>query len=245
MRRVDAALVRGIEYEAPAAPAPAAPPASAASSTSGPPDKNVFSLAFGLGAPLDDVGFGAVGGGTANDGDIGPLLGARWLRELDGKLALGADLEYFHRGATNSPGLLPLANSSVSGDNFLFMGVARWYLTERGNARPYVLGGAGVSRSWTRVDSAPRPGFAWTDTNTDEARRLIDDGAWALAGTARAGVDFGWELMGPALFGLEAGYTWLQRRRFEATPAGRDLGLTGVDGALRVFTFAARWSWRW
>ncbi|MCR4294152.1 MAG: hypothetical protein NUW21_01355 [Elusimicrobia bacterium] len=247
-RRIDASLVRSVEYEA--GTAPAAPPAPAYPAA---PRKepwrsgtdHLFSFGFGLAAPLSDVDFGAIGGGKANDGDIGPLFGVRYLRSLSSRFAAGVDFDYLHRSATNSPGLLPLADASVSGDNLLFMGIARWHVIDHGSARPYLLGGVGASRSWTRIEAAPIPGFAWTDTNTDEVRRLVDDAAWAFAGTARLGIDFSWDFADPALFSLEAGWTALQRRTYGAARSGRDLGLESVSTRLNLFTFAGRWSRRW
>lgn len=247
-RRIDAERVLSIEYEAgkPGMDRPSEASAGwAGIAAASRDDKNMFSIGFGLAAPLSDVDFRPIGGGSANNGDLGPVIGLRYLRASSRRLALGFDLDYLHRGGTDSPGLLPLADASVTGDNLLFMGVARWYVLERGPARPYVLAGLGVSRSWTRVDAAPIRGFAWTDTNTDEPRRLIDDGRWALAGTARAGADFDWDFAGPSVFGVEAGWTALQSRRCAATRAGSDLGLVSVSGPLHVFTLAARWGWRW
>lgn len=249
-RRVDASLVRSVEYETAAppravpAPAPAYPAAPRKEPWRSGTD-NLFSFGFGLAAPLSDVDFGAIGGGRANDGDLGPLFGVRYLRSLTPRFAAGADFDYLHRSATNSPGLLPLADASVSGDNLLFMGIARWHMIEHGTARPYLLAGAGLSRSWTRIEAAPIPGFAWTDTNTDEVRRLVDDAVWAFAGTARLGLDLSWDFADPAVFSLEAGWTSLQRRSYAATRSGRDLGLESVSSRLNLFTFAARWSWRW
>lgn len=245
-RRIDAALVRSVEYEA-AAPSAAAPayPAEPRKEPWRSGTDNLFSFGFGLAAPLNDVDFGAIGGGRANDGDLGPLIGVRYLRSVTPRFAAGVDLDYLHRAATDSPGLLPLANASVLGDNLLFMGIGRWHLIDHGTARPYLLGGVGLSRSWTRVEAAPIPGFAWTDTNTDETRRLIDDAAWAFAGTARLGLDLSWDFADPAVFTLEAGWTALQRRTYAATRSGRDLGLDSVTSRLNLFTFAARWSWRW
>ncbi|MDP3543791.1 MAG: hypothetical protein Q8T11_15090 [Elusimicrobiota bacterium] len=244
-RRIDAGLVRSVEYDAEAAaPAPSYPsPLRREPWRSG--TDHLFSFGFGLAAPLSDVDFSAIGGGRANDGDIGPLFGVRYLRSVTPRFAAGVDFDYLHRSATNSPGLLPLADASVIGDNLLFMGVARWHMIGHGSARPYLLAGAGLSRSWTRIEAAPIPGFAWTDTNTDEVRRLVDDAAWAFAGTARLGLDFSWDFADPALFSLEAGWTALQRRTYAATRSGRDLGLDSVSSRLNLFTFAARWSWRW
>lgn len=242
-RSVAAARVQSIEYDA--EPAPAAKPAPAAPSAPPPEEKNLFSLGLGLAAPQSDVDFTPIGGGSASNGDVGGLIGARYLRETSKSFAYGFDLDYFHRGATSSPGLMRLADASVSGDNLLLLAIARVHLIDRGPVRPYLLGGLGAGRSWTRIDAAPRPGFVWTDTGTDEARRLIDDGAWAFASTAKAGLDFDWEFASPTVFSLEAGWTGLSNRRYRATPAGRDLGLQDVSGRIDVFTLAMRWSWRW
>lgn len=242
-RRIAADRVRTIEYETQAPPAPQ--PAWSGASSLPSEEKNLFSLGVGLSAPLSDVNFAGIGGGSASNGDLGPQVGVRYLRLVTRRFAAGMDFDYLHRAGTNSPGLLPLANSSVLGDNLLFMGIARWHLIDHGFARPYLLGGAGVSRSWTRIEASPISGFAWTDTNTAEVRRLVDDTVWAFAAAARVGIDFEWEFSEPAVFSLEGGWTGLENRRYDATKSGRDLGLEGVSGRLDFFTLAARWSWRW
>jgi len=244
-RRVDTALILSIEYGTP--PPPPVVGVGAAPLDASPPydEKNLLSLGLGLAAPLSSVDFGPIGGGSANNGDLGPLIGFRYLRSVTKRFAAGLDFEYFHRGGTVSPGLLPRANASVFGDNLSFLGIGRWHMIDHGAVRPYLLAGAGASRSWTRIDAAPIPGFAWTDTNTDETRRLIDDAAWALAGTARLGVDFDWEFAEPAVFSLEAGWTRIERKIYAATARGRDLGLQSVSGRLDLFVLAARWSHRW
>lgn len=244
-RRVEAERVQSIEYDSGTQLPPQADAAPAWAAYSKKDAKNLFSLGLGLAAPLSDVNFAAIGGGSASNGDVGPLIGMRFLRSVTNRFAAGLDIDYFHRGATDSPGLLPLANAEVSGDNLLFMGIARWHLVNSGSVRPYLLGGVGTSRTTTRVDAAPIPGFTWTDTNTDETRRLIDDSGWALATTARFGVDFDWEFADPSVFSVEAGWTALSSRRFAATKSGRDLGLDSVSGPLHAFMLSARWSWRW
>jgi opacity protein-like surface antigen len=252
-RRIDAALVQSIEYESGAAPATTVVPSrsepvgagESVYATAPHDEKNLLSFALGLAAPLSDVNFAPIGGGSANNGDLGPLIGIRYLRSLSRRFAAGVDFEYLHRSGTDSPSLLPLANASVFGDNLVFMGIARWHMTDGGRVRPYLLGGAGVSRSWTKIDAAPITGFTWTDTNTDEVRRLVDDAAWAFASTARVGVDFDWDFAEPAIFSLEAGWTGLESKRFGATRSGRDLGIEAVSGRLNFFVLAARWSVRW
>jgi len=244
-RRIEAERVQSIEYDSGTKLPPQADAAPAWAPDSAKDAKNLFSLGLGLAGPLSDVNFGVIGGGSASNGDIGPLIGMRYLRAFSSRVAAGFDLDYFHRGATDSPGLLPMADASVRGDNLLFMGIARWFILDTKSVRPYLLGGVGMSRSSTRIDASPIPGFAWTDTNTDEVRRLVDDTAWAFASTARLGVDFDWEFAGPSVFGLEAGWTGISNRRYAATRSGRDLGLDSVSGPLNVFMLAARWSWRW
>ena len=251
-RRIDTALVQSIEYEASAPATVVVPsktePVGAGESTyaaASYDEKNLLSFGLGLAAPLSDVNFGAIGGGSANNGDLGPLIGIRYLRSVTKRFAAGLDFDYLHRSGTDSPSLLPLANASVFGDNLVFLAIARWHLIDRGPMRPYLLGGAGISRSWTKIDAAPIPGFTWTDTNTDEVRRLVDDGAWAFASTARFGVDFDWDFAEPAVFSLEAGWTGLESKRFSATRSGRDLGIESVSGRLNLFVLAARWSVRW
>lgn len=246
-RRIDAALVRSVEYEAapPAGPAPRPPPHAPPPEPWRSEDTNLLSFGFGLAAPLSSVDLHAVGGGRASEGDLGPAVGVRYLRSMTSRFAAGLDLDYLHRAGTDSPGLLPLADSSVTGDNLLILAVVRWRLIDHGSVRPYLLGGAGASRSWTRIESAPIRGFAWTDTNSDEARRLVDDSVWAFAAAARLGVDFDWEFADPAVIGLEAGWTGLESRTYGATRSGRDLGLTSVSSRLDLFTLALRWSLRW
>ena len=239
-RRIPGAFVSGIDYEKVAAsPSPESKPAFD-------PVKDSFSAGIGLAVPLSGINFNAIGGGRARAGDTGGAVSLRWLHDLNPSVAAGLDFDYMHRSMTNSPGLLPLADAGVSGDDLLLLGVTRLYLRKERGARPYLLGGVGVARTWTQVDAQPRPGYAWTDTNTDETRRLIDDGAWGFAATARVGVDFDWESsFVPAVFGLEAGWTGIQSRRFAATQAGKDLGLTGIEHRLDVFSILAHWSWRW
>jgi hypothetical protein len=246
-RRIPADRVQGIDYEAAPPPAPLYNPApvGAGESRMTLGGQNLISFGLGLAAPLSDVDFTPIGGGSASNGDVGPLIGIRYLRNMNKRFAAGLDFDYLHRSATNSSGLLPFADASVTGDNLVFMAIGRWYLVEEGGAKPYLLGGAGVSRSWTYIDAAPIRGFAWSDTNTDEVRRLVDDGVWAFASTARLGVDFDWEFAEPSVFSLEAGWTGLASRRYAATRFGRDLGLDSVGGRLNLFILTARWSWRW
>lgn len=198
-----------------------------------------FSLDLGITGPLSDVKLGAA---SASNGDVGVALGMEYLHYTSERLALGVDLEWLHRGATSSPGPVPNSDTNVYGGSLIFMGVAKYALTAGGDARPYVLVGAGVHRTNETVDATPNDGFVWSDTQTGETRRLVDGSSWGAAGTARFGVDF--RMFDPSIFSLEAGWTALSGGRYAATPAGAAVGFADVTGPIHVLTIAGRWGWR-
>lgn len=212
-----------------AAPAPA--------STPGP---NLLSLSAGLVRPGSRVG--GPGAGSATNGDTGLQLGAQWLRELRGPLSAGLELDYMDRMGTVSPRLFPAAVSSVKGESWLLLGVARAALPRLGRARPFVLAGAGGAYNTLAVDVRASN---WADTNTQETRRLVDDAKWVPAASARVGV----ELDAPGSGGnaviiLEGGWTGLGGARYAATPQGEALGWRDVTAPLHVVAFSARLGWR-
>ena len=233
------------ESETPPAAAPAAPPEDRRTleeRLGWPEGRSELSLNLGLGATLSDVGFGSIGGGTASNGDVGPLLGLQYLRELTPQLAVGGEFGFLHRSATDDTGLLQSANSNVWGDTLSLLAVLRASLTDHGVARPYVLVGAGAARSTLKIDATPLAGFQWADTATDETRRLVDGEKWLPAGAARIGVEF--NAFAPTRFSLEAGWLGVGSGRFSAAPAGQAIGLTDVAAPVNAFTFSARWAWR-
>lgn len=205
------------------------------------PPQQALSLQLGLAAPLTSIDFSDGGGGTASNGDVGPLIGFQYLYLRSPRTAWGLEFDYYGRSATDSPGLIPAANARVYGDTLLLLGVFKYSLIERGSVRPYLLLGAGGHRTTTTMDARPFDGFVWSDTQTDERRHLIDGSAAGLAASARLGLDFGFA--DPGVFGLEAGWTILSSGEYGATSQGRDLGLTGVRGPINYFTFAGRWGW--
>ncbi|MBI3563999.1 MAG: hypothetical protein HY079_02245 [Elusimicrobia bacterium] len=251
-RRFDAAAVRSIDYSAggpssklaapepPPAPPPFEPLRERDEERLFGPRRDHVSFEFGLAAPLSDVRFDEAGGGTASDGDVGPLFGLRYLRDVSPRWSAGGEFRFEGRGGTDSPGLLANADASVSGSSVLFLGLLRRSFGRDG-LRPYVLVGAGAHRTTTTIDAAPAAGFAWSDTGTGETRRLVDGDAWGAAATARAGVDF--TPRDPGELSLEAGWTLLSRETYAATARGRALGLTGVTAPLQLFTLAVRWGW--
>lgn len=240
--RIDSARILRIDFEGAAPPPAYAPPRERTEEELFGPRRHEFSVEAGLTAPFSDVDFGEIGGGSASDGDTGPLFGLQYLIDLAPRWSAGGEFRYAGRGATSSPGLLTNSNASVSGETLLFLGVLKYSLTERGFARPYVLAGAGAHLTSTIIDAAPAPGFAWSDTQTAEARRLVDDRLWGPAGTARIGLDLA--VADPSVLTLELGWTMLDSARAAATARGRDLGLTGARGSLDLLTLAVRWGWR-
>jgi len=210
-----------------------------------PPAENLrqmFSLGFGLAAPLSRVDFSSTGGGSDSNGDAGVLLGAHYHYSLTPRLAVGASSEWFHRGAYGSRSLLPDSETDVSGNTVLLLGTLKLSLIDRGPVRPYVLGGLGGNRTSTAIDATPRRGFGWSDTGTSETRTLVDESHWGFASSLRFGVDFA--LYGPSFFTIEAGWTRLANASYSATAAGQDLGLNSVTGNQDILLVSARWGWR-
>ena len=249
--RVDADRVASIDYGSggSAAPAPIPTPPPPKHRVERPPRREPLfeprhqslSLDFGLVAPLNSVDFSGIGGGTANNGDVGPLIGLQYLYYATPLVAWGLEMNYANRSQTDSPGLVPNSFAHVSGDSLLLLGNFKYSLTSEGAVRPYVLLGAGGHLTTTTIDARPNPGFAWSDTGTGETRRLVDSSAVGAAFSVRLGLDFGFA--DPRVFGLEGGWTGLTNAGYQPTGQGRALGLSGSSGTLNYFTLAGRWGW--
>lgn len=241
--RIPTSDILRVDYEESAAP-PAVPvaPAPARRLLYQEDRKQQLGIDLGLSIPTGDVDFSAAGGGTASNGDVSASVGGHYLYFPTPRLGWGFGIEYLARGPTNSPGLLTAADSEVSGGSVALLGLLKAVLGRGDTVQPYALAGLGAARSWTVIDSQPRPGFVWSDTGTDEARRLVDGRAWTPAGTARLGLEF-WP-SSPGVFSLEAGWTAIGAANHGATAAGRAIGLSGVSGAIHIITVGGRWGWR-
>jgi opacity protein-like surface antigen len=249
---IDMAKVERIDYQKIAPPA--APPAVETRPPAYQPERRrrwdplseprtqSLSLDFGLAAPLSSIDFSAIGGGgSANNGDVGPLIGFQYLYFTSPRVGWGLEFDYYDRSTTDSSGLVPNSFSRVFGDSVLLLGDVKYSLTDQGPVRPYVLLGAGAHRTTTTVDARPNDGFVWSDTLTNERRRLVDGSAWGAAFSARLGLDFGFA--DPGVFALEAGWTGLTNAGYQTTAQGRALGLADKPGTLNFFTLAGRWGW--
>lgn len=205
------------------------------------PARDMLSIDVGLAAPISGVDFSAVGGGTGGNGDVGPLVGVEYLHSVTRLLSVGADFEYMYRSQTQSPNLLPGAITNVSGNTEMLLAVAKLSLTDRGRARPYLLGGLGVDNTSTNIESTPQPGYVWPD-GSNNTHDLVDASSWGLASTLRIGIDF--NVYDPVVFSVEMGWTELDNGRIPATSQGQQIGLAGLSGPLDFFTVAGRWGWR-
>lgn len=203
------------------------------------PGRRMVSIGLGLAEPVSKVHFGSVGGGSADNGDLGVRLGAQYVHFLSPRLGAGVEADYVSRSGTLSTRLYPAADASVRGDAWLMLALLRYSFLDDGAARPFVLLGAGGAWNKTIVDVKP-----WADTGTRETRRLIDDSAWTPAASARLGVDLDLDAAAPGFVTLEAGWTGLARAGYAATPRGQAQGLGGVRALLSFVSFTARYSFR-
>jgi len=207
-----------------------------------PPERRrLVSVAVGLAQPVSRIHLGVAGGGGADNGDLGAHFGAQYVHFLTPRLGAGLDVDYASRGGTVSTRLYPAADARVAGDSWVMLGVLRWTLRDRGAARPFVLVGAGGAWNKTTVDVKPS---TWPDTATQETRRLVDDGAWVPAASARIGVDLRPDDAAPGFVTLEAGWTGLGSAGYAATPRGEARGVSEASGCLHILTFTARYGWR-
>lgn len=214
-----------------------APPLAA----SPPERRRLVSLGLGLIEPVSKVDFRSIGGGSADNGDLGAQLGAQYVYFLSPRVGVGLDVDYFNRSGTLSTRLYPAADASVSGDTWVMLAILRCMLADRGRARPFILLGAGGGWNKTTVDVHPS---VWADTATHETRRLVDDSAWTPAASVRLGLDLDADDHAAGIVTLEAGWTGLAGARYASTPRGSALGLSGVSGPLNILSFTARYGWR-
>jgi opacity protein-like surface antigen len=234
-----AVRARAADAVPPAASPPALPGGVARAA---PPERRrLVSLGLGLIEPVSKVYLRSIGGGAADNGDLGAQLSAQYVYFLTPRVGAGLEVDYSNRSGTLSTRLYPAADASVSGDTWLMLAIMRCALTDRGSARPFILLGAGGAWNKTTVDVRPS---VWADTTTHETRRLVDDSAWVPAASVRLGLDIDADALSPGLVTLEAGWTGLAGARYAATPRGEALGLRNVSGPLNILTFTARYGWR-
>jgi hypothetical protein len=202
-----------------------------------------FALGMGAAFPLSRVDFQGTGGGTDRNGDAGILIGWQYLYHLSPRWAAGLTMDYMHRSRSASQNLLPASTTDVSGDSIFFLPTVKFLLATSGVTRPYISAGLGMNQTSTIIKGTPNIGYEWSDTSSFETRTLMDDDHWGLASTVRTGLDF----HGPfdsTVVSLELGWTRAFNPSYDATSAGKDLGLESVSGTMDVLSVAFRYGWR-
>jgi len=202
-----------------------------------------FSIGVSGGFPISGLDFQSTGGGSDDNGGAGVSFGGEYLQRLSPRWSGGFNLDYMYREGIASQSLLPASSTDVFGHTLLMMPVAKFNFIEKGAVRPYILGGLGVNRTSTVIESTPDLGFEWSDTHTAETRTLVDQAHWGFASTLRTGLDF-YMPWNPQIWSLEFGWTHIANSAYGATAAGQDLGLQSVTGKLDVLTVGMRVGWR-
>lgn len=165
----------------------------------------------------------------------GSSYGFRFLRDEGGELvSLGLDVDLLKPKqkavddlAPNTLGSRQLASSSI-------LGVVRVGPLE-GQLRPYGLLGFGIHFTSVRLDAEPATGKTWADTGTAEKRTLMDADGRGLAVKIQAGADYA--VTDHFLAGGFLAYNNMGGASYDATDAGKALGLSGGGGALTAITF--------
>lgn len=236
----DAANVSRVDYQDDLPPPAAAPPAPARYEFA--PPKNELGLGIGFTVPLGHVDLSGAGGGRVANGTVGAGFGVSWFRRLDDKYLLGLSFDYLTRGGHVTDNGIPAGRTELSGDSVILLLNAKRSFPTGSFARPYVRLGLGGHLTSTILDAQPQPGFVWSNTSTDETRRLADGGAWGMAYAAGVGADF--DLGASTFFGLDVGWTGLESAKVRPTAAGRALGLGSSSPRLHLIGVSGRWGWR-
>jgi hypothetical protein len=237
--RVDYAEPPGLAIPLPGEIATPPPPPKVAPVAAPSERRQIASLGIGLIQPVSRVNFHSIGGGSADNGDLGVQFGGQYVYFLTPHLGAGVDAGYFDRSGTVSERLYPQASASVGGDTWLMLGILRYSFGNPGTVRPFLLAGAGGAYNSETVDV--QPSGLWPNTMTHETRRLIDDSAWTPAASARLGLDIP---VDEGVVTLEVGWTGLASARYAATPQGQSLGLQNISAPVSIISFTARYGWR-
>lgn len=162
-------------------------------------------------------------------GEAGLHIGGRVMHRLDSIISVGGELSLLAPGEANSSVLLTNANTTSKVSSVLFLAEMR-VRRSQGSVRPWGIAGLGGHSTSLKIEGAPRAGFVWSDTGTRETRTGIDSSKAGIAFTAQAGLDF---IVSDRLtMGVAGAWYGLGKTTYDATPAGRTIGLTGVEGGI-------------
>jgi hypothetical protein len=168
--------------------------------------------------------------GNAADkvGKPGPLLGFRYVYNLDTWLGAGFQVDVAKPGAHDSTKLLTnnISTTKLLTGEALVLGRVRFLQNQ---FRPYVMLGLGVHSTSLRLDSKPAPGFFWNDTGTTETRTLVNSRKMGIAVAFEGGFDY--HFTNTVSAGTFLAIHSAGKASYAATAAGTAAGLTGVKGS--------------
>lgn len=171
-----------------------------------------------------------VPGGSAS----GSSYGFRFLRDEGEFVSLGLDVDLLKPKGKTIENLAPNISTTRQLESSAVLGVVRVGALE-GELRPYGLLGFGIHFTSIRLEAAPKSGKTWADTGTTERRTLMDSDGRALAIKIQAGADYA--VTDNFLAGGFLAYNNMGGASYNATDAGKALGLSAGGGALTAITF--------
>lgn len=162
-----------------------------------------------------------------NAGQGGGALGFRYLHNINPRVGLGAQLTLLGAGEHESTKLITNNISTTRLGTTDVVGVLRARFGEE-HFRPYLLWGLGFHSTRLSLKTAPQAGLVWADTGTREVRTAIDDRKSGAAFVFEGGFDYHFNSRLSA--GALLGWHLQSSKTYEATAAGRAMGISGVRG---------------
>jgi opacity protein-like surface antigen len=172
----------------------------------------------------------AAPGGSAG----GSSYGFRFLHDENDCVSVGMDVDLLKPKEKSIQNLVPNTITTRSIASSSILGVVRIGQIE-GDLRPYFLIGFGIHFTNIRLESSPAAGSTWADTGTSERRTLMDADGRAMAIKIQAGADYA--VTDNFLAGGFLAYNNMGGASYDASTAGKALGLGTSSGAMTAITF--------
>ncbi|OFX10633.1 MAG: hypothetical protein A2516_01220 [Alphaproteobacteria bacterium RIFOXYD12_FULL_60_8] len=170
----------------------------------------------------------------------GLAYGGRYLRQTSAHAAFGIGFEKINPVMHNSETLITHAFTSSNFESSTVMGLAK--LSTSGAFQLYVMGGLGFHATTLKIDAFPLAGYVWSDTGTFETRSVVNSTKSSAASMLQIGLDGD---IGKSLSaGVELAYYYLGATTYDASPAAKQFGLVGINGAFAGVSFAGHFSAR-
>ncbi len=172
----------------------------------------------------------AAPGGSAG----GFAYGFRFLHDENDCVSVGVDVDLLKPKEKSIQNLIPNTSTTRSIASSSILGVVRIGQIE-GDLRPYFLIGFGIHFTNVRLESSPAKGSTWADTGTSERRTLMDADGRAIAIKIQAGADYA--VTDNFLAGGFLAYNNMGGASYDASSAGKALGLASSSGGMTAITF--------